>query len=77
MKEKVFAFLGDINDEILTYTGTNMVGDGLLDSFEIISLISTLEDEFDIEIDAEYVTVDNFASKESILSLVEKLIEEK
>lgn len=53
-----------------------MVKDGLLDSFEIISLISTLEDEFDIEIDAEYVTVQNLANKDSVINLVDKLLNE-
>lgn len=76
MEKKILAILGDVNEEILTYTGTNMVGDGLLDSFEVISLIGTLEDEFDIEIDAEYVTVENFANKDSVISLVAKLVSE-
>lgn len=73
MKEKILAFLGEINEEILTYTGTNMMGDDLIDSFELITLISNLEEEFDIEIDAEYVTVENFANKDSIIDLVKKL----
>lgn len=76
MNEKILAILSDINEEILSYTGTNMVGDGLLDSFEIISLISTLEDEFDLEIDAGYVAVENFANKDSVISLVARLLNE-
>lgn len=76
MEKKILAILGDVNEEILTYTGTNMVGDGLLDSFELISLVGILEDEFDIEIDAEYVTVQNFANKDSVISLVAKLVSE-
>ena len=74
MEDRVLKILGEVNDEILSYAGTNMVDDGLLDSFEIISLIGKLEDEFDIEIDAEYVTFENFANKDTIIKMVAELL---
>lgn len=74
MEEKVCKILGGVNEELLTYAGDNMVGDGLIDSLTLISIISRLEDEFDIEIDAEYVVEENFGNKDRIIALVKSLI---
>ncbi len=49
-----------------------LVSDGILDSFDIISLITELEGTFDIEIGPEDVTSENFESVETITALVEK-----
>ena len=74
MEEKLMEILGDINEEILTYEGTNMMADGIIDSFGLVSIISQLEDEFDLEINAEDVTVENFANKECIIGLLKNLL---
>ena len=76
MKEQVLEILGKVNKDLLTYTGENMVADGILDSFELLDMISKIEDAFDIEIDADYVTVEHFANKDTIIALVEELVEE-
>lgn len=76
MEEKILKILGDINEDILTYTGDNLYKDGLLDSFNVIDIVSELEDAFDIEIDAEYVIAENFANKDAIVSLVQKILGE-
>ena len=48
--------------------------DGIINSFAVIELVSDLEDAFDIEIDAKYVVAENFANKETIIALVEKIV---
>lgn len=48
-----------------------LVSDGILDSFDIISLILELEEAFDIEIDPEDVIMENFESVNAIAALVE------
>lgn len=50
----------------------SLITDGLLDSFDIISLITELEEVFDIEIDPEDVVSENFESVDAIAALVEK-----
>lgn len=75
MEEKVLAILADSNEELLTYTGSNMVDDDVVDSFELINIISKLEDEFGIEIDAADVTEENFGNKDRIIALVKELVE--
>ena len=75
MEDKILAILGNIKDELLTYTGLNMVDDGIVNSLDLIMIISELEEAFDIEIDAEEVTEDNFGNKDCIVALVKKLAE--
>ena len=76
MEEKIIAILNGINEDIESYTGTNMMADEIIDSFELIEIISQLEDTFDIEIDAAEVSVENFANKDSIITLVKQLIDQ-
>lgn len=52
---------------------TTLVDSQLLDSLDIISLVSELTDEFDIEIHYDEITPENFNSVEAIKALVEIL----
>lgn len=72
MEKKILDILAEVNDELLTYTGNNMVDDEIIDSFELISIIGQLEDAFDIEIDAEDVTEENFGNKDRIIALIKE-----
>lgn len=74
MEEKILSILKEVNEEILSYAGSNMMADGVMDSFELIDLIGRLEDTFDIEIDAAEVAVENFANKDCVVNLVKSLI---
>ncbi len=74
MEEKIIAILEDVNEDILTYTGPNMVADEIIDSFELIDMIGKLEDEFDIEIDAAEVTEENFGNKDRIIALIKRIV---
>lgn len=74
MEERVLAILEDNCEEILDYTGKNMLEDGIVDSFTLIAIVGDLEEEFDIEIDASYVVEEYFGNKDAILGLMEKLL---
>lgn len=76
MEEKIIAIFKEVNEEIMSYSGPNMVEDGFVDSFELIELISRLEDTFDIEIDAADITEENFGNKERIIAFIKELISE-
>lgn len=76
MEEKIIAMLNEVNEEIMTYSGPNMVADEVVDSFELIEIISRLEDTFDIEIDAADIIEENFGNKERIIAYVKELISE-
>jgi acyl carrier protein len=44
----------------------------MLDSFDVVSLVAELEENFNIAIDGEDILPENFASIESIKELVSK-----
>ncbi len=76
MEDRVLRILAETIDDIEEYDGDNLFEDGLLDSFQVVDIVADLEDEFGIEIDAKYVVEENFLSKEAIIALVKKLVEQ-
>ena len=63
MEERVLKILEEINEDIITYDGENMYDEGVISSIDVIEIISELENEFDIEIDAMYADGEYFANK--------------
>ena len=76
MEEKVLEILEEHCEEALDYDGDSMMEDGVIDSFTVINVVSDLEEEFDIEIDAKYVIAENIKNKEAIIAFVRRLMEE-
>lgn len=63
-------------DESIDWENENELIDGrLLDSFGVISLISELEEAFDIEIDAAEMIPENLNSADAMWRMIEKLKE--
>jgi len=77
MEERLLELFAEINEEILIYEGDNMVEDGILDSFQIMDLVTDIEDELDIEIDAKYVIEENFRTKQTIFELIKLVMEQQ
>lgn len=72
-KERIKSILTCIKEKIKDdLDSDSLVSDGFLDSFDIISLISELEEAFDVEIDPDDVMSENFESIDAIAALVEK-----
>lgn len=77
MEEKILKILEEQCEEALYYDGDDMMRDGIMDSFTVINVVVDIENEFDIEINAEYVVADNFKTKETIIALVKRAMAEK
>ena len=74
MKETIEKILAEVDDELLTYSGENMLTDEVINSFELRDLVVNLEDAFDIEIDASYIVEKYFGNKDRIIALMEMLL---
>ena len=74
MEEKIVEVLASVNEDIISYNGENLFDAGILDSIQAVNIIAALEDELDIEIDAEYVTEENLKTKEAIATMVKKIL---
>lgn len=73
MEEKILAICKSVNDSI-DYTATNLVDGNILDSVTMISIISEISDELDVEIPFEEIAPENFNSIAAIAALVEKYV---
>ena len=73
MKAKVLAILKDVRKDVDFEKETHLIDDGILDSFDIISIVSDLNDEFSIDITADELEPENFNTLDAIVALVQSL----
>ena len=74
--EKLLEILEEIKPGVDYENIDTLINDRYLDSLSILSLISKLEDEFDIVIPTVEIIPDNFNSVKSMMALINKLKEE-
>ena len=73
--ETLLEILNDIDDTVNWEDETALIDDRILDSFGVISLISELEDQFEIEIDASEIVPENFKSADAMWKMIQRLQE--
>ena len=71
--EKLLKLLREINPDIDFETEDALIDGGMLDSFDIVTLVAEIDDAFGIEIPAEALIPENFNSARAILSLIRRL----
>lgn len=70
--EKIYLMLESIHPEYNYRESENFIDQGLLDSFDVITLIDMIESEYGIEIDGMDIIPENFFNVERIMRLIEK-----
>ena len=71
--DELISILEEIHPDVDYATATNLVDGKILDSFDIISLVSEIAEQFDVVISAEYMVPENFNSAEALWNLIQKL----
>ncbi len=74
--EKILEILNSIRDDIDYDKEDKLIDDGILDSFDIVSIVGELCDAYDITITVDDMEPENFNSAKAIHDLVERLLEE-
>ncbi|MEX0361675.1 acyl carrier protein [Flagellimonas sp.] len=62
----------EIRPEFDFSESSNFIEEGMLDSFDIVSLVASLDEEFGISIDGTEILPENFSSVEGIIQLLNK-----
>jgi acyl carrier protein len=72
MKNKIIDILNKIRPEFDFNLETNYITQGMLDSFDLITLVTELDETFSISIDGTDIIPDNFESANAIEILLKK-----
>lgn len=71
MKKQIIEILSDICPGIDFETETALIDDGLIDSLDIVAVVTELMEAFDVELGVDDLTPENFNSVEAIEELIE------
>ena len=71
--ERLLDILNELHDDIDYETETKLVDDKLFNSFDLITLVAELSDEFDIEITAKAFIPANLNSAQALWRMIQEL----
>lgn len=74
--ETLLEILQDLHPEVDFETCDTLIDDKIIDSFDIVSIISEINEEFDVVIPAEEIIPENFNSAEALYDLIQRLGDE-
>ncbi len=71
--EKILEILEGIRSDVDFVNEQKLIDDGILDSFDIISIVGEFNEAFGIEIDVDDLEPANFNTVEAMKELIERL----
>ncbi|MCI9277857.1 acyl carrier protein [bacterium D16-50] len=74
--EDLLEILNDLHPEVDFEVEEHLIDDGILDSLDIVNLISEISEVFDVSITAKDIIPENFNSAKALYSLIQDLDEE-
>lgn len=75
--ERLLEILKSIRSDVDFENEERLVDDGIIDSFDVVSIVGELCDEYDITITVDMMEPENFNSAKAILALVESILDEE
>ena len=73
MKEQLLQILENAHPDVDYESQTALIDGGVLDSFDIIMVVTDIKDTFDVEITVENLQPENFNSVDAMMALIERL----
>ena len=74
--EELLEILQDLHPEVDYETCDTLIDEKILDSFDIVTIISEISENFDVVIPAEEIVPENFNSVQALYELIERLGDE-
>ena len=75
--DEILEILKDLHPDVDFESCDTLIDDGILDSFDIVTIIAEIIDAFDVKIGAEQIVPENFNSAEALWNLVRRLEEDE
>ena len=72
MKKQIIEILSESCPGIDFETETALIDDGLIDSLDIVAVVTDLMDTFDVQLGVDDLTPENFNSVDAICQLIER-----
>lgn len=72
MKEKIIKILSELRPEFDFTEDVDFIEEGMLDSFDVVTLVSDLDSTFGVSIDGMDILPENFASVDAIIALLKR-----
>lgn len=72
MEQELMDILTDLRPDVDFETETALIDDGLIDSLDIVAVVTELMEAFDVELGVDDLTPENFNSVEAIEDLIER-----
>ena len=76
MEERILEVVKSIRPDVDFENEEQLVDDKILDSFDLVTLVAELGEEFDVEITAKDFVTENFNSVERLTNMVIRLMDE-
>ncbi len=74
--ERLIEILRELHDDVDFEVEESLVDDGIIDSLDIVTLVTEINDQFDVSIPPEEIVPENFNSAAALFALIERLDEE-
>lgn len=74
--KRLISILNDLHPEVDFETAETLIDDGILDSFDIVTIVAEIDAELEVQIPAEELTPENFNSAKALYALVQRLMED-
>lgn len=71
--DELLKILEELKPDVDFKNETGLIDNAILDSFDIVQLITTLKETFDIDITPADIVPENFNSAENMWAMVERL----
>ncbi len=71
--EKLLEILNSVKPGVDFETAENIIEDELIDSFDIVTIVAQISEEFDIEFPVNEIVPENFNSVKALWETIERL----
>ena len=73
--EELMKILKEMHPDVDFEKEEHLIDGGILDSFDIVSLIAEIHDAFEVTIDARHIIPENFNSARNLYRLIQEIEE--